>query len=359
MQLIHIHHVAHLQVQTDSLPRHSLRPRQDHLSERRKLRGVQPHAQRRHLRGDALRSRVLQRCEQRRRVVLPQIVSRDPQGVKHQVAVAGEHRMGSRCDAGLACAALRRARGDQIDDALRRAPRRCPRVEHDGQHRRQPVGGAEPLAPPALGVEAVDVAADAQRHQEVDLGLELQHHHQVQPRVGVVFVPVAKGHAPDHVVGTPALAPGVGGDRLLVHARELREVERIDERTGAVEVGDEPAHQLLDHERMAEYVLVGGVGPHGRDGSSRAGAVQWTSGTTLVGVQRDCRHTMRVRGGAIASPSQPAWRRGPRPCARRRPSPTRRCCRPHRQTTPDRRPAGEARNAAGTRPAGPRRRSRA
>ena len=66
---------------------------------------------------------------ERRRVVPPQSVSRDPQGVKHQVAVAGEHRMGSRCDAGLACAALRRARGDQIDDALRRAPRRCPRAD--------------------------------------------------------------------------------------------------------------------------------------------------------------------------------------------------------------------------------------
>ena len=67
----------------------------------------------------------------------------------------------------------------------------------------------------------------------------------------------------------------------------------------------------------------------------------------------------RDRIRPIASPSIPAWRHGARPCAHRRPSPTRRCCRPHRQTTPARRPAGEARNATGTRPAGPRRRSRA
>ena len=76
---------------------------------------------------------------------------------------------------------------------------------------------------------------------------------------------------------------GAGGDRLLVHAGEGGEVQRIDHRVHAVQVGDEPAQQLLDHEREGQDVLVGGVGLHAGDTTRRRRGGQWTLSTPGVG----------------------------------------------------------------------------
>ena len=101
-------------------------------------------------------------------VVEVHIVRPDPEGVKQHVAVAGEPRVVPPPQAALpaagpcrprrapvGAAGLRRLRRHQVDDPRRRGPGRGAVVEHDGQHRRKAVGGAEPPAPPLLQVEAV------------------------------------------------------------------------------------------------------------------------------------------------------------------------------------------------------------
>ena len=50
------------------------------------------------------------------------------------------------------------------------------------------------------------------------------------------------------------------------YTQRTGEVERIDRLTGAAQIGDEPAHQFLDHECMAEDGVAGVVAPHGCDG---------------------------------------------------------------------------------------------
>ena len=72
----------------------TLRPQQHHFPQRSELRCPQP--PRRHLPRNAARRRVLQGRQQRRRVVVPQIVGPDPQGVKRQVAVTRKQGIGSR-----------------------------------------------------------------------------------------------------------------------------------------------------------------------------------------------------------------------------------------------------------------------
>ena len=185
VQSIHLRHVSYLQVQTNPPSRHLLRPQQHHFPQRSELRCPQAPVQRRHLPRNAARRRVLQGRQQRRRVVVPQIVGRDPQGVKRQVALAREQRIGSRCDACLPAAGARGARGHQVDDPRRRTPRRRPGVEHDRQHRRQPVGGPEPLAPPAFDVEVVDVVADAHGRAFISSALSLRSVQGSQPGMGL------------------------------------------------------------------------------------------------------------------------------------------------------------------------------
>ena len=59
------------------------------------------------------------------------------------IAVARKPRVGLPRRAALPAAGLRRLRRHQVDDPGRRGPGRGAVVEHDGQHRRQAVGGAE------------------------------------------------------------------------------------------------------------------------------------------------------------------------------------------------------------------------
>ena len=118
-------------------------------------------------------------------------------------------------------------------------------------------------------MKVVHVVANAQRHQKVDLGLELKHKDQIQPRiVALVFRPTTKAYAPDHVIGVRARIFGISGNGLFLQSHHLPEVERVDEFAGTVEVGHEPAHHLLDHELVGEDLLVGGVGIHPRDGNA-------------------------------------------------------------------------------------------
>ena len=119
-------------------------------------------------------------------------------------------------------------------------------------------------------MEVVHVVANAQRHLEVHLGLELKNQDQIQPRIiTFLFRPTAKAHAPDHVISVPVRIFGSSGDGLLMQPHHLSEVERVDEFARAVEIGHEPAHQLLDHVFVGEDLLVGGVGLHGRDRNAR------------------------------------------------------------------------------------------
>ena len=323
---VHLRHVLHLDCQS-RLPRPPAGPREHHGPQLAQLRRPQPPAhgadQFRQRRGQ----RVLERRKQRRRVVVAQIVRPDPLRVKQQAAVAREARIGSPRPARLFVSDFRRPRRHQVDDPRRRAPRRFADVEHDGQHRREPVAGAEPPAPPLLHVEAVHVVADTQRHQVVDGGLELQHHHQVQPWPGsfdpggvaapgrsdgvrprawrerIVRAAPAQMHPPHRVVAVAARRLGVVGDRLLVHAGQGGEVQRIDQRVHAVALGDEPAHQILDHERGGQEVLVGGVGFHADDVTRGGRGGQRTQGAPDVGARPECEsdrvRSCRSEGGSL------------------------------------------------------------
>ena len=105
----------------------------------------------------------------------------------------------SACDAACDAPGVRSIAG-------RRAPGRCSVVEDDGpgpaaigSPRRMPCRATAPCGSCPRSCEC------AAGHHEVHLGLELQHEDQVQPRiVAIVVRPVAKAHAPDHVVGVPA-----------------------------------------------------------------------------------------------------------------------------------------------------------
>ena len=95
-------------------------------------------------------------------------------------------------------------------------------------------------------MEVVDVVANAQRHQKVDLGLELKHQDQIQPRiVTLLFRPTAKPHAPDHVISVPAWIFGSSGDGLFLQSQHLPEVKRVDEWVvGQFEISDFSARFL-------------------------------------------------------------------------------------------------------------------
>ena len=103
----------------------------------------------------------------------------------------------------------------------------------------------------------------------------------------------------------PALRLAGVADRLLVHADQGGEVEPLGQRVQAVALGDEPAHQLLDHERMAVDGLVGGVGRHVRDGSDAAPGRPMDIGR--------CRCRRRARPHAAQAPQGDSFMAAARP----------------------------------------------
>ena len=76
-------------------------------------------------------------------------------------------------------------------------------------------------------------------------------------------------------------------------------VQRTDQRMHAVAVGDEPAHQLLDHEGEGQDALVGGVGVHALDATRGRGGGQWTLGTPDVGTGADLRDSSGTGGDGL------------------------------------------------------------
>ena len=94
-------------------------------------------------------------------------------------------------------------------------------------------------------VEQTGVGQHAHGHRAVDVGLELEQQHEVEPAV------VAEAHAPDEVaVALLQLVADVArGQRG--HAVEVEGV--------APALGGESLEQVLDHAGLDEQVLVGGV----------------------------------------------------------------------------------------------------
>ena len=76
-------------------------------------------------------------------------------------------------------------------------------------------------------------------------------------------------------------------------------VQRTDQRMHAVPVGDEPAHQFLDHEGEGQDALVGGVGVHALDATRGRGGGQWTLGTPDVGTGADLRDSSGTGGDGL------------------------------------------------------------
>ena len=327
LQSVRFHHVFHLQLQPQSSSRLPRRPREQDLLQPPKLRRPQSLLQGGQQPRIRLVRRILQPRQQRRRVVVPQILRPDPERVKQHVAVARKSRVGPPRRTALRAAGLRRLRRHQVDDPPCGGPARVADVEHDGQHRREAVGGAEPPAAPVLHVEVVHVVADAQRHQIVHGGLELQHHHQVQPRPGglglrafvagrgsgpvraparrvrIVLATFAQIHPPHHVIAVAVQRRAGIADRLLVHAGEGGEVQRIDERVHAVAVGDEPVHQLLDHDGVGQDALVRGVGVHSGDATRGRRGGQRALGASGVGAGAE-RTGRRPTRGRVFGPSR-------------------------------------------------------
>ena len=162
-----------------------------------------------------------------------QIVIRPPAHVKQEVALRGlvaRQRLAHRSH-----------RLAQIECC---GPGRAPVVEHDGQHRGQLAAGSQVATANQVLVQQSDIGQQAQRHVAFHGGLELEQHQEVEP-------PVAQSHPPQGVAPAPAQVPA---HELRGQLLEGAEVERV-----APPSGGEPAQQVLDHPRVGEQELVGGV----------------------------------------------------------------------------------------------------
>ena len=105
---------------------------------------------------------------------------------------------------------------------------------------------AESPAAPQLEMVVVDIVADAQRHQVVDLPLHLDHQHDVQPDA-VRLRLVAHRNPPDDVVGVAPLGRGRSGRGLLLYAHEARKIQPVDQFAAVVQV---PTNQRTNSSTM-------------------------------------------------------------------------------------------------------------
>ena len=146
---------------------------------------------------------------------------------------------------GLIACERRAHRRGQLRHVVGRRPARAAVVQHDRKHRRQLAARPELFAADEVLVEQARIDQHANRHVPVHRRLEFEQHHRVQP------LRITEAHPPQ----TVALAPS----QVLAHELRRELVKRFEVERVAPPHGRESAEQVLDHPRMREQVLVGGV----------------------------------------------------------------------------------------------------